>query len=222
MKRFMCALLAVILMAACFAPIAAADGSGAPSREDIRGHGDIAVPKNDSWLASYETRYVRASGGVAAFLFKAPYIKEKLHFDDVLEGKELTALAKENDFYLVKVEDGRIGWICAGQTAEDNDLLESVPEMTDGSWVLERGSGEKNSFAVKFGEGRMAELRRASDGGRRLSGWILSGRRVLIDEIYLIWDGEQFVSRDEYETPEGKIRFTLRPDADGLYDSLVK
>ena len=64
MKRVVALLLAVVLMTVCFVPAALADD--APSREDMRGHGDIAVPKQDSWLSAYETRYVCASGGVAA------------------------------------------------------------------------------------------------------------------------------------------------------------
>ena len=226
MKKFLTIFLALVLMMSLFAPIAAADnGSGAPSREDMRGHGDIAVPRKDSWLPAYETRYVCASGGVAAFLFTAPVLDMDLHFDDVLEGTELTLLAKQSDrngceFYLVKMADRRLAWICAGQTAEDTKLLDSVPDLTEGSWILNKGEGEKNSFAVQFGPKRSATLRRVSDGARIGSGWILSGRRVWVDEKYFIWDGEQFVSRDEFQTGQGKIRFTLTRDTEGVYDKL--
>ena len=128
MKRVVALLLAVVLMTVCFVPAALADD--APSREDMRGHGDIAVPKQDSWLSAYETRYVCASGGVAAFLFKAPALDSE-KFDAILEGTELTLLAEENGFYLIKTADRRLGWIGKGQTAEDTSLLESLPELED-------------------------------------------------------------------------------------------
>ena len=149
MKKVLSLLLAVMLLAVCLVPAVMAEGG--PSREDMRGFGDIAVPKSGSWLPDYETRYVCSSGGVAAFLFKAPKLDMELYFDDVLEGTELTVLAKENEFYLVKMSGHRLGWI-------------------------------------------------------------LSGRRVWVNERYFIWDGEQFVSRDEYWTPQGMTRFTITLD----------
>lgn len=226
MKKILPLFLALVLVMSLFAPAALADNGGAPSREDMRGHGDIAVPAAGSWLNSYETRYVCSSGGVAAFLFKAPVLDMDLYFDDVLEGTELTVLAKQSDkrgyeFYLVKMADRRVGWICVGQTAEDTALLDSVPELTEGSWLLKMGEGEKNTFAVQFGPKRSATMLRASDGAKLLSGWILSGRRVLLDGKYFIWDGESFVSRDEFQTVQGNIRFTVEPDAEGLFDRLA-
>lgn len=226
MKKMLLILLVLVMLTSLFAPLAAAD-DGAPSRADMRGHGEIAVPKKDSWLPAYETRYVCSSGGVAAFLFKAPKLKDKMIIDNVLEGTELTVLAKETDtknnvdFYLVKMPFNRLGWICVGQTAEDTALLDSVPDLSEGSWIYSRGEGEKNSFAVRFGEKRRATLLRASDGARLGSGWILSERRVRLDDKYFIWDGEKFVSRDEYKGAEGKIRYTITRDTEGLYDKLA-
>ena len=220
MKKMLLILFALVLAANLFAPMAAAD-SGVPGPEVIRGHEEIVPPKKGSWLPAYETRYVCASGGVAAFLFSEAKMDTKLAFDNVLEGTELTLLAKENDFYLVKLADRRVGWIGVGQTAEDTALLDSVPDLSEGSWIYERGDGERNCFAVRFTEGRKATMLRSSDGARIGSSWILSGRRVRLDNRYFIWDGEQFVSRDEYRGPEGKIRYTIKPDAEGLYDKLA-
>ena len=221
MKRALMIVLVVIMLAGCLAPMAMAETpEGTPSREDMRGHGDIAVPKKDSWLPAYETRYVCSSGGVAAFLFKAPKLDMDLYFADVLEGTELTVLAEENGFYLVKMDRNRLGWICAGMTAEDTSLLDSVPDLQEGVWVLSMGESEKNTFAVKFGEKRIATLARVSDGAKIGTGWILSGRRVWVNKMYFIWDGEQFVSRDEYLTAAGKIRYTISFDADGKYKDL--
>ena len=218
MKKLLSVLVVVVLLVSLFAPMAAAEG--APGREDLRGHGDIAIPNNDSWLSSYETRYVCASGGVAAFLFSAPVVDMDKLIDTVLEGTELTLLAEQNGFCLVKMADGRVGWLGKGQTAENTDLLDSVPDLTEGSWIYERGEGERNTFAVKFLEGRCAKAARAYDGGRISWSWILSGRRVMLDGKYFIWDGEKFVSRDEFQTVQGKVRFVIRPDTEGLYDKL--
>ncbi len=227
MKKVLSLLLAVLLLTTCLAPLAAAE-EGGPGREDIRGHGDITPPSKGCWLPSYETRYVCSSGGVAAFLYKAPKLDNSLVFDNVLEGTELTLLAKEIDmktdvvFYLVKMADRRVGWICEGQTAEDTSLLDSVPELKDGSWILTLGEGDKNTFAVKFGEKRSAVLYRLSDGRRFTSNWVLSCRRVWIKEKYLTWDGEQFVSRTTYQTKNGAAHFTLTADTEGVYDKLAK
>ena len=213
MKKVLSLLLAVMLLAVCLVPAVMAEGG--PSREDMRGFGDIAVPKKDSWLPDYETRYVCSSGGVASFLFKAPKLDMELYFDDVLEGTELTVLAKENEFYLVKMSGHRLGWICVGQTVENTDLLDSVPELKEGTWTYRMGEGEKNTFTITFGEKRSAEIVRQSDGAKIRSGWILSGRRVWVNERYFIWDGEQFVSRDEYWTPQGMTHFTISQDKVG-------
>lgn len=220
MKKTLLIFLALVLLASLFTPLAAAD-SGAPGPDDIKGYGDIVPPKKGSWLPDYETRYVCASGGVAAFLFTEAKLDTKLVFDNVLEGTELTLLAKENEFYLVKLADRRVGWICIGQTAEDTSLLDSVPDLSEGSWIYRRGEGERNSFAVRFGEKRKATMLRSSDGARIGSSWTLSGRRVRLDNKYFIWDGEQFVSRDEYKSAEGRIRYTITADTEGLYDKLA-
>lgn len=226
MKKALSLLLAVLLLTICFVPMAFAE-DGAPSREDIRGHGDITPPKKDSWLSSYETRYVCSSGGVAAFLFKAPKLDNDLVFDNVLEGTELTLLAKETDtknnvdFYLVKLADRRVGWICVGQTSEDTKLLDSVPELKEGTWILKLGESDKDTYAVKFGAQRTATLLRLSDGRRFTSHWILSCRRVRVKEMYLTWNGEEFVGRTQYKTADGKVYCTLTADTEGLYDKLA-
>lgn len=222
MKKRISILLVLVLALSLFAPLAAADNTGTPGREDMRGHGDIAVPRRDAWLDHYETRYVCASGGVAAFLFSEPKVDMEKKIDTVLEGTELTVLAEQDEFYLVKMADRRLGWICVGQTAEDTKLLDSVPDLKEGSWIYSRGEGERNTFAVKLGDNRSATMLRVSDGGKIRTGWILSGRRLRLDEKYFVWNGDEFVSRDEYQTAQGKLRFTVSVDAEGLYDSLAK
>ena len=211
MKKLLPLFLAVVLVFACLAPIAAAEGTpeGAPSREDMRGFGDIAVPSRDAWLDSYQTRYVCSSGGVGAFLFKAPKLDMELYFEDVLEGTELTLLAEQNGFYLAKMPGHHLGWICVSQTSEDTALLDSVPDLSEGSWIYRMGEGDKNTFSVTFGPKRIATLERQSDGARVSSGWVLSGRRLWLNDRYFVWDGENFVSVVEYWTPQGKTHFTV-------------
>lgn len=223
MKRLLPLFLAVVMIFVCLAPIAAADGTpeGAPSREDMRGFGEIAVPSKDAWLPAYETRYVQSSGGVGAYLFTAPKLEMDLYFADVAEGEELTLLAQQNGFYLAKMSGHRLGWICVGQTSEDRALLDSVPELTEGTWILKMGEGEKNTFAVQFGPKRIATLVRESDGAKLTTGYVLSGRRILIQDRKYIWDGEQFVSSIEFQTPQGMTYFTISADNEGLFDSLT-
>ena len=211
MKKVLSLMLAVLLLVVCLAPIAAADNDseGKPSREDMRGFGDIAVPRQESWLDSYQTRYVCSSGGVAAFLVKAPKRDMELYFADVAEGTELTLLAEQNGFYLVKMDGHRLGWICVGQTSEDTALLDSVPDLSEGKWTYRMGEGEKSTYSVEFGPKRIAMLERQSDGARVSSGWVLSGRRLWLNDRYFIWDGENFVSTLEYWTPQGMTHFTV-------------
>lgn len=201
-------------------PAAETEPAPAPSREDMRGHGKIAVPKDESWLPAYETRYVCSVGGVAAFLYKAPMTGAD-QFDNVIEGTPLTLLARENEFYLVKTEDGRVGWVGEIQTAEDTHLLDSVPSFDGTYWIYHKGAGDENSYACLFSANRRAAGARISDGKRFASDWTLSMRRVKFDGLYFAWNGEEFVSRDEFDTPEGKIRYTISPDAEQLYDRLA-
>lgn len=191
-----------------------------PSREDMRGHGKIAVPKDESWLPSYGTRYVCSHGGVAAFLYTAP-VTASTQFDNVIEGTELTLLAKENEFYLVKTPDGRVGWVGEAQTAEDTHLLDSVPSLDGSFWIYHKGPGDENSYAVQFSANRRVAGVRLSDGKRFATDWTLSMRRVKFDGIYFAWDGEQFLSRDEFSTPEGKMHYSIVPDAERLYEQLT-
>ena len=163
--------------------------------------------------------YQRPARGLAAFLYRAPALDSE-RFDSVLEGTELTLLAEENGFYLIKTADNRLGWVGKGQTAEDTALLDSVPELEKGSWIYRCGDGEKNTFAVKF-DGKLADIYRQSDGGHVKQSWVLSMRRIWLNGKYFIWDGEQFTSRDEYKTPEGMIHYTITPDTDGLYEKLA-
>ena len=222
MKRVLLFVLVAVMLTACLAPMAMAETpEGTPGPEDMRGFGEIARPRKDCWLSAYETRYVQSSGGVAAFLFKAPDLEaDKL--DPVLEGEELLLLAKQGDFYLAKLSRHRLGWICVGQTAEDTALLDSVPDLKEGVWVYKRGpeAGEKDTFAIDFTTDRMMKIVRVSDGAQLPQSWVLSGRRVWLDNRYFIWDGEQFVSRDTYPSSSGPVHYTLSLDAAGTYKDL--
>ena len=138
-------------------------------------------------------------------------------------GMELTLLARRNDFYLIKTPDKRVGWICVGCTSDNTDLVDSVPEIEGTVWVVHRGDDGKNDLVVRFNEKRMADVYYVSNGAHLRTGWILSIRRVLIDDTYYVWDGEQFVSRDEFRGPDGSmIRYTVTPDTDNLIAQFEK
>ena len=195
MKKVLPLFLALVLLSACFAPLAAAD--------------------------SGETRYVCSGGGVAAYLFSEPKLGQPdLIVDTVCEGAELTVLAERGEFYRVRIADGRCGWICKSQTAETRELLDSVPELIGSCWIYETGEGDQNTYAIRFDSRRFAEVMRVSKGAPVRWEWTISSRRVWIDGNYFVWDGEQFVPNLDLATST-KSGLSLRPDTEGLFDKLL-
>lgn len=165
----------------------------APGPSDMAGHNNIKAPQNSSWLPARETRYVCARGGVAAMLFPEALIEPKTDrkIADILDGTELTILAFENNHYLVKLSDGRLGWMGMSQVGETN-LLSTVPQLAGSYWVYTKGAGEANTFACKFESASKIIGFRLSDGKQMTWDCRLSARRLTIDGMKLIWDGEQF------------------------------
>ena len=179
----------------------------APGPNDIKDVKNVQPPKSSSWLPTAEPRYVCATGGVAAYLFAGPSVEsEKL--DTVLDGTELTLLANESSHYLVKVSDGRVGWVGAGQVAKDRSLLDSLPDLAGSYWIYTK-DGETGSYAIKFLTKASAAAARLSDGKKSSWSCVLSMRRLKIDGAYFVWDGEKFLSRQGY---------TITPDASRTYD----
>ena len=82
----------------------------APSIDDIAGCDKrILVPEEDSWLDSYETKYVKSRYGTCIYLIWGPS-KDYDHFDSVEEASAVTELARQGDYSLVIAPGQRIGW----------------------------------------------------------------------------------------------------------------
>ena len=82
----------------------------APSIDDIAGCDKrIIVPEEDSWLDSYETKYVKSRYGTCIYLIWGPS-KDYDHFDSVEEASAVTELARQGDYSLVIAPGQRIGW----------------------------------------------------------------------------------------------------------------
>ena len=81
-----------------------------PGPEDLKGYTDIKAP-NDSWLLDYEVKYVKTKYGNSAYLRNAPDNSAIERSKTVKEGEEVTVLARENGFSLVKTKDERLGWV---------------------------------------------------------------------------------------------------------------
>ncbi len=86
------------------------DAEPAPGPDDLRGcDKDVTYP-NGTWLPAYETKYVKTEHGNRAYLRYTPS-KDSSYFGYVYERDEVTVLARQNGFSLVKVSDGVAGWV---------------------------------------------------------------------------------------------------------------
>lgn len=85
-----------------------------PGPDDLSGCSDkLYYPKSESYLGSYESMVVRPSSGDTVYL---QYKPEKIQYttDAIMKLKAntvVTALAKENGYTLVLVQEGVAGWI---------------------------------------------------------------------------------------------------------------
>ena len=85
-----------------------------PSADDLKGSSDkLVYPKETSYLKDYETYTVKPESGKTTFLLYKP---EKLKFtsDRILDleiDTVVTAVAKENGYTLVLLQDGVAGWV---------------------------------------------------------------------------------------------------------------
>lgn len=79
-----------------------------PSKADLYGaSAKLAYPEYDSWLDTYETRYVRSSKGGGIYLCYKP---GEGAFRLLEDGTKVTVLADQRRNSLVITEDGEIGW----------------------------------------------------------------------------------------------------------------
>ena len=67
----------------------------------------LAYPEYDSWLDTYETRYVRSTKGGGIYLCYKPGEDAFCLLED---GTKVTVLADQRRNSLVITEDGEIGW----------------------------------------------------------------------------------------------------------------
>ena len=85
-----------------------------PGPDDLSGCSDkLYHPKSESYLGSYETMVVRPSSGDTVYL---QYKPQKIEYttDAIMKLKAntvVTALAKENGYTLILVQEGVAGWV---------------------------------------------------------------------------------------------------------------
>ena len=92
-----------IIAAACvlalmlvMVPFAFADNKPGPA--DLKGcDNEVQYPARNSWLNSYETKYLKTRYGVRAYLRYGPYA-DSGYYDYVYEAAKVTVLARENGY----------------------------------------------------------------------------------------------------------------------------
>lgn len=82
----------------------------APGPDDIWGCNENVVYPNGTWLSNYETKYVKTKHGVRAYLRYEPK-EDSDYYSYVYERDEVTVLARQNGYSLVKTTDGMAGWV---------------------------------------------------------------------------------------------------------------
>lgn len=82
-----------------------------PGPDDLQGCNEqVAYPDDDCWIGSYETKYLKTRHGVRAYLRYGPY-EDSGYYSYVYEQAEVTVLARQNGYSLVKTTDGNAGWV---------------------------------------------------------------------------------------------------------------
>jgi len=139
--RFLTQFVCILLIAAMILPMTAFADNGKPGAEDMEGANRMVVaPKDGSWLDEYKTAYIYAPGhGRCAYT----YVNSRgSRWNTVTQGTEVTLLAYERNYYLVKAEDGRVFWIndgvlcdhvvAPGRTKSDNAEVDANgPSLND-------------------------------------------------------------------------------------------
>lgn len=95
-----------------------------PGEADMQGcDRRVLIPDGDSWLEAYETRYVHASMGRAIILRWLPAMDYQMngvnYLDLVWEEEEVTELARQNGFSLIRTQSGQIGWVPSDYLVSD-------------------------------------------------------------------------------------------------------
>ena len=131
LRRIMAAICLLTIMATMFPTAFAAYG---PGPDDLKGcNKRVQYPDWDSWLDSYETKYLKTRHGVRAYLRYEP-TSDSGYYDYVYEKAKVTVLARENGYSLVKTTDGMAGWVTSSL------LYDSYPGNSSSG-----NSGSKNT-----------------------------------------------------------------------------
>lgn len=188
-----------------------------PGQADIKGHDSRLVePKSDAWLDEYDIRFVQSTGGVSIYLRWGPST-DYAYFDTVKEAEPVTVLAEENGFSLVLASGNRLGWCKSALIVPESDQIAPVPNLKGTYWTYFAGQTIGSTYACYFqADGTYLAY---SFGGIYSEGtYRLSGRRLTVDSIRFIWNGDEFVSTEKYEMQIGSDYRMIVPDLDAEYE----
>ena len=150
LNRAVVLLLAVILtVSVCPAALASRPGQGPaasrvllgkPGKDDMKGcDKGVVTPDKGSWLSDYEYKVVQGTkkNSKGIILRQAPsehYIRNEYNYLGVLyNGTEVTVLARQNGFSLVKVKPGQVGWVPSKGLVDKADSKSSSDKEKDKS-----------------------------------------------------------------------------------------
>lgn len=123
LRRLIAAVFALALIAALSGP-AFAEGPGAA---DIAATGDdriIAMPREDSYLPSYEIRYVDVGLKHSDYAHTQPgLVKDEVYMPFVYHGERVTVLAEQNGYscilYRTDLGERHAAWVRSGSLSAD-------------------------------------------------------------------------------------------------------
>ena len=130
-------LLAVVLM---LSTGLAAEAAG-PGKADMEGCDKrVAVPDAGSWLSRYETKVVQGTkkGSTAVYLRFRPEKDGAArgggnHQGVLYNGTEVTVLARQSGYSLVKVKPGYVGWVPSSGLVDKASVAAPAPEEAPAS-----------------------------------------------------------------------------------------
>ncbi len=124
-----------------------------PGKKDMEGcDKGVVTPDKGSWLKDYEYKVVQATkkNSKGIILRQAPsdhYIRNQYNYLGVLyNGTEVTVLARQNGFSLVKVKPGQVGWVPSKGLA-DKPAAALEPTAAPEPGEDDEGSDPDSSFA---------------------------------------------------------------------------
>lgn len=182
-------------------PTAAPNG---PNTADLAGHPKVEEPRAGAWLPDYgKVRYVEASGGVSIYLIPEP--RSSKHFDEVADDVQVTVLAEQDGYSLVRTADGRVGWVTGKFLVKDSERISRIPDLDNTYWTYYDGSVFYDCKIVGktlYGYN--------TDTGEPVEEKVLTqGRRLKIFGVHFVWNGSGFTGSS------GKKLYT---DTECMYD----